>query len=278
MDYDEILEYLVKVYFGEETEDAKRVAGYLSQVKFPATYYSEFTENDVAWMIDAIVKMDMEVKKVSPQFGVEAPGIDLAGVQDIVTDTIQKKEEFAKEQYEKRIIGVHDIQTGQQRKEYEDAIKLLEASDIEKGYRHEEQRRAEAEAVKARSWGDYLGQMPTQTEVTGGVVSGLRGQVSPAGQRYFEQQLPYTYQEKGMPEQRQKWWEGWQSVPETSLAGFIKSQEQFKGEPFKEQVVGSDPWQQFLKGKNFLEEFKGLTPRERGYYSGRLRPRTRVLR
>jgi len=49
-----------------------------------------------------------------------------------------------------------------------------------------------------------------------------------------------------------------------------------------EQVVESDPWAQYLKkiqqNGQLINEFKSLTPRERGYYSGILRPRTRVLK
>ncbi len=133
--------------------------------------------------------------------------------------------------------------------------------------------------------------MPSYAQVTQPTIESLRN-LSPNLQRYYETELPNIYAQLGMAEKRQSalaqktaypgrepagaggegWWN--QSAEEiaTAEAPNIAYQEGLE-KPKKIE----DPWLAFLSRYPFLEKYKGLTPSEKGFYSGQYAPRTRFF-
>lgn len=112
----------------------------------------------------------------------------------------------------------------------------------------------------------------------------VRGtQVSPNFQSWLQSRLPELEREfeTRFPGGRERWWREVVRPPESpaETEGRARWRPLIGGPQTEvEARAGPDPWQTFLAGRNFFEEFKALPPRERGFFAGRLRPRTRTLR
>lgn len=152
---------------------------------------------------------------------------------------------------------------------------ILSSQQIEKGSDIYGQELAK---IRSGQVSAALGAAPSPAQLSAGVTAGVRSDISPAASRYFESRLPQIYQETGMPQQRTNWQQDlMSSILRTGIP------EQRPGDKsFTQQVAASDPWSQYLArlkaSGGLIGQFKSLTPRERGYYSGILRPRTRTLK
>jgi len=158
----------------------------------------------------------------------------------------------------------------------------------------------ETEAEK--QFREQIGRQPSAESVSAPFIEGLREGVSPAAQSYYQRRLPDIFQQQGLPEQRRQWWETMSEFPGLPFGPQDLLQKPFvQTEPMplsllpkdglnyaaeaKNFITGTvakrkravDPWQQFLASQNFLEQFSGLTPEERGFRSSQWRPRTRRL-
>ncbi len=117
------------------------------------------------------------------------------------------------------------------------------------------------------------------------------GEFSPAMRQYYESQLPSIYAEAGMPAARQAWQAqrtkylkepmgvGGENWGQLSPQAFAETEGAHQGyeEELAQRAALQDPWESFLARYPFLQKYKALTPREKGYFSGEFRPRTRYL-
>ncbi len=145
--------------------------------------------------------------------------------------------------------------------------------------------------VEEKTWYEQQPDMPSYVPA-GAVATERLRELSPAMQRYYEQELPNIYAQAGMPEARAKWQaqrtmypgaepmglggEGWETLTPEEQVATEAPHRAYEGR-LKEQKALVDPWETFLAQYPFLEKYKGLTPREKGFYSGLFRPRTRYL-
>ena len=134
-----------------------------------------------------------------------------------------------------------------------------------------------------------LRETPTYEQVTAPILEGLRG-LSPNLQRYFERIMPDIYQEANMPDLRRQWLEEktkyrrqpkgaegeWWTLSEAELAEQEAPHTVWEAESEAARKL-VDPWQKFLTQYPFLEKFRGLTPREKGFYPSQFRAPTRFL-
>lgn len=127
------------------------------------------------------------------------------------------------------------------------------------------------------------------SELISPVLERIRSEVSPSAARFFERELPRLFEAGGFAEKRREFQERRSRfIPEARGIGDptgLSAEEQIELEApvleREEELAGQralvDPFETFLKEFNFKERFAGLTPREKGQFSGQFRPRTRFL-
>lgn len=139
---------------------------------------------------------------------------------------------------------------------------------------------AASDLARKQAWESQIPDMTSPLQVSTPFTEGLRSNISPNAQRYFQQNLGNMFSQEGMAGARANWWEQKYAQPKKLPAGGGEGYEELldaRDEQLARQAAMQDPWQEFLKNYNFEREYKKLTPSERGFYSGKSRPRTRFL-
>ncbi len=149
---------------------------------------------------------------------------------------------------------------------------------------------AERETEAQQQWAENQTGMPSYSGVTAPALAQLEG--NPAMKRYYENQLMNLYNQQGMQAQREQWWQeknkyipsatsGLSDVGQSELGAeglaAVSSRGQVIEEEKRRRQALPDPWMTFLSQYPFLENFRKLTPQEKGMYTGQFRPRTRYL-
>ena len=197
------------------------------------------------------------------------------GISPYLGNYLSKREKTASEMAIYKSSVLPEEEYARQQKQIGESLALLKAREYDRSAAFEGQ---EMEKQRREAASGYLAGLPTVAQSTAPIISGARSAVSPSAERYYASRLPELYSQLGMAKQRSDYGT---LVTQGIMRGGVEPRR--AGEKSRaEQVIESDPWAQYLKkiqqNGQLINEFKSLTPRERGYYSGILRPRTRTLR
>ncbi len=141
-----------------------------------------------------------------------------------------------------------------------------------------QRRFGEREARIGREAREAVGEQQTFAQLAGPTIAGLREEVSPAGQRFFERDLQRQFATGGFAQQQGDFRERLLGLEVRSRRQFGEEREGTEAQLERLRQRG-DPFERFLKEfrPKARQQFAGLTAGERGFQSRQFRPRTRFL-